>query len=69
MRRERVTSSMIAAIGHDKDRVLEIEFVSGGIYRYLGVARRTFEKFKKASSKGSFFLEEIKDVYPHVRMR
>jgi hypothetical protein len=69
MPRERVQSESIAAIGYNNERGLEVEFVSGGIYRYFGVTRRTFEKFKKAPSKGTFFLEEIRDVYPHMRLK
>jgi hypothetical protein len=69
MKRQRVESQSIAAIGHDKDRGLEIEFTSGGVYRYFGVMRRTFEKFKKAPSKGTFFLEEIRGVYPFMRVK
>jgi hypothetical protein len=69
MRRQRVESESIAAIGHQKDRGLEVEFVSGGVYRYFGVTRHTFEKFKKSPSKGTFFLEEIRDVYPHMRLK
>ncbi|HKO77819.1 MAG TPA: KTSC domain-containing protein [Flavobacterium sp.] len=38
MRRQSVKSSNIAAIGHDEtNKVLEIEFLSGGIYQYLDV--------------------------------
>jgi hypothetical protein len=69
VRRKRVKSESIAAIGHDKDCGLEVEFVSGGIYRYFGVTRSTFEEFKKAESKGAFFLEEIRDVYPYMRLK
>jgi hypothetical protein len=69
VRRKRVKSESIASIGYDNDRGLEVEFVSGGTYRYFGVERHTFEEFKKASSKGTFFLEEIQDAYPHMRVK
>jgi hypothetical protein len=69
MRRKRVKSDSIASIGYDNDIGLEVEFVSGGVYRYFGVERRTFEEFKKAPSKGTFFLEEIRGAYPYMRVK
>ena len=69
MRRQRVASESIASIGYNNDRGLEVEFASGGVYRYFGVTRRTFDEFKKAPSKGTFFLEEIRGVYPHMRLK
>ena len=69
MRRQRVASESIASIGYNNDRGLEVEFVSVGVYRYFGVTRRTFYEFKKAPSKGAFFLEEARGVYPHMRLK
>jgi lysyl-tRNA synthetase class 2 len=65
MFREPVSSSMIAAVGYDEDReVLEVEFSSGTVYRYLRVSLAVFEAFLAARSKGRFFNERIKDAYP-----
>jgi hypothetical protein len=63
--REPVASSTIAAIGYDESwEVLEVEFVSGRIYRYLGVPAEVFDALSAARSKGKFFNDHIKDCYP-----
>lgn len=65
MFRDPVDSSTIAAIGYDEEsEVLEIEFVAGAVYRYLGVSTEVFDTFTKARSLGRFFNEHIKDAYP-----
>jgi hypothetical protein len=64
MFREPVSSSTIAAIGYNEDNaVLEVEFVSGALYRYLGVDLDVYEKLRAARSVGRFFNENIKDAY------
>ena len=68
MRRTRVSSSVIASIGYSaRERSLEIEFVSGRIYQYLGVDRRTHDALLAAPSKGTYFNAHIKDKYQFVR--
>jgi hypothetical protein len=63
MFREPVSSSVIAAIGYDEEReVLEVEFTSGTIYRYLRVSLDVYEDFLASRSKGTFFNERIKDA-------
>lgn len=70
MLREPVSSTSIAAIGYDDDsEVLEVEFVSGSIYRYRGVSQDMFEDFRQAPSKGAFFNQHIKDAYPWEQVR
>lgn len=70
MRRKRVSSSMIASIGYAaRSRTLEIEFVSGRIYRYFDVERDTHDALLKAPSMGTFFNAHIKDEYSFVRLR
>jgi hypothetical protein len=70
MRREPVSSSSIASIGYSADtKTLEVEFVTGRVYRYRGVEEETYEAFMSASSKGTFFNERIKDGYPFERVR
>lgn len=64
MLRRPVSSSVIAAVGYDSDRrVLEVEFLSGAVYRYYRVHRDVFEDFCEASSKGEYFNAHIKDAY------
>lgn len=43
--------------------VLEIEFRSGAIYRYVGVPQTVFEALKKAESKGRYFAQSIRGKY------
>jgi hypothetical protein len=65
MLREPVSSSVIAALGYNEDReVLEVEFTSGTVYRYLHVGIEVYEDFLAAPSKGRFFNERIKDAFP-----
>ena len=65
MFREPVSSSTVAAIGYDDDaEILEVEFVSGAVYRYRGVSQDVFEDFRRAPSKGIFFNRHIKEAYP-----
>lgn len=70
MRRSPVSSSVIASTGYDHDsEVLEIEFVSGTVYRYRGVSQDVFEDFRDAPSKGTFFNAHIKDAYLWDKVR
>jgi KTSC domain len=47
---------------------LEIELVSGCIYLYLDVDRRTYDALLAAPSKGTYFNAHIKDQYEFVRI-
>jgi hypothetical protein len=63
--REPVASSTIASVGYDEDcEVLEVEFVSGAVYRYRGVREEVFDLFLAARSKGTYFNWRIRDAYP-----
>jgi hypothetical protein len=64
MFREPVVSTSIASIGYDDvDRILEVEFISGNVYRYRDVEEDVYERFLAAASKGAFLNEHIKDAY------
>jgi hypothetical protein len=69
MRRKRVSSSVIAAVGYAaRTETLEIEFVSGRIYQYLDVERETYSALMSAPSLGTYFNAHIKDEYAFVRL-
>ncbi|WP_132058720.1 KTSC domain-containing protein [Halorussus amylolyticus] len=65
-----VASSSIRSVGYDADeRALEIEFQSGGIYRYADVSQETYEGLVSASSQGSYFHENLRGEYDYRRVR
>ncbi len=69
IRREAVESTSIASIGfHAELRVLEIEFRSGALYRYLAVPPSVFEGMQKAESKGRYFSQKIRGRFNFHRL-
>ncbi len=70
MQLEIVESSMIHAVGYDKEkRLLEIIFVTGGIYQYVNVPSEVYEGLLKAESKGQYFLANIRDMYDYWELK
>ena len=49
--------------------MLEVEFVTGSVYRYRNVEEDVYERFLAAPSKGTFFNEHIRDAYLCERVR
>jgi hypothetical protein len=67
--RRAVASSSIAAIGyHEQAQVLEIQFRSGAVYRYLAVPPAVFTAFIHAESKGRYFSARIRGKYEFHHM-
>jgi hypothetical protein len=63
-KRTPVTSNLIGAYHYDSNTsTLEIEFVSGEVWRYQSVPPEVCQKFEAASSKGKYYLREIKGKY------
>lgn len=63
MERVPVESEALRSVGYDRRRrVLEVEFASGAIYRYLGVPSRTHAALMQARSLGGYFGEHIRDA-------
>lgn len=68
--REQVRSTVIASIGYSKRRhILEIEFVSGAIYRYLEVAPSAYHDLMTADSKARYYDTYVRRKYLSVRVR
>ncbi len=68
MRREQVTSSNLKSVGYDRaQRLLEIEFQNGRVYRYHGVPPEEYEALMQADSKGRYFIGNIRDAYQHEK--
>jgi hypothetical protein len=61
-----VTSATMLAAGYDEDRhLLEIVFHTGKIYQYEGVPPYVFVSLMQAESKGRYFNDYIRDIYPY----
>ena len=68
MKRLSVRSSNLASIGYD-DKVLEIEFNSGGIYQYHNVPSIVYEQLMSARSHGKYFASNIKNYYTYSKIK
>ena len=67
--RRPVVSSMMRSAGYDEAHaVLEIEFITGHVYRYHAVPRRDWQGLLNAESKGRYFDTCIRDKYPTMRV-
>jgi hypothetical protein len=67
--RRPVVSSVVRSMGYDQGHaVLEIEFVSGRVYRYHMVPRREWSGLLGAPSKGRYFDAHICEKFPATRM-
>jgi hypothetical protein len=63
-------STAIEAIGYDDATAeLWVTFVSGKTYRYFRVPRGVYFRFRRASSKGTFFNDHIRDCYDFALAR
>lgn len=67
MRRVRVESKVLASVGF-AGGTLEVEFVSGAVYRYLRVPAAEHAALMWADSHGTYFNENIRDSYEFVRI-
>ena len=66
----RVQSSVMTYVHYDEEAAeLDIAFASGKVYRYAGVPLATYVDLLDAESKGEFFNENIKDVFPYVEVK
>lgn len=68
MERSPVDSSVIASVGYDTaTSVLELEFRSGGVYRYFLVPPSVHQAVAGAASIGRAFQELVRDRYRSER--
>lgn len=64
MLRVPVLSSDIHSVGYNSDdKILEIQFHSGGIYQYIDVPQQLHIDLIFAPSVGKFFYRYIKNIY------
>ncbi len=65
-----VDSSLIRSVGYDfPNSILEVELLpSRRVYRYFDVPLSIYSELLAADSKGSFFNESIRDLYPYEEL-
>lgn len=66
-----MTSKAINSLDYrieNKIHILDIEFKSGGIYRYFNVPTNIFTNLANAKSRGRYFRENIRDEYIFERV-
>ena len=68
--REPVKSHSIAAVGYsNRLQILEVEFKSGGIYRYVGVPASVYRRMLASDSKGRFYQLFIRGRYKSTHVK
>ncbi|HEU4914055.1 MAG TPA: non-canonical purine NTP pyrophosphatase [Candidatus Saccharimonadales bacterium] len=69
MKRTPVESSDVVSIGYDPvERILEIEFREGRIYRYMEVPQDIYDHFVKADSYGGYFNSYINGYFRYRKV-
>src|SRR5437868_15363251 len=68
--RQPVHSHALAAIGYSKRlHALEVEFISGAIYRYSNVPPQVYRDFLSAASKAQFYDTNVRGHFPSVHVK
>lgn len=64
-----VASSVIKAVEYDEDVAeLDITFTGGKTYRYRNVPVEIYAELVEAKSKGQFFNDNIKGIFPFAEV-
>ena len=70
MERQHVNSTNVRSIGYDATTgTLEVEFNTDGLYLYSGVPEAVYSALMRASSKGRYLNDHIKDRYQCRKLR
>ena len=68
--RQSVHSHVLAAVGYSKRlHALEVEFISGAIYRYSDVPPQLYRDFLSAASKAQFYDANVRGHFPSVHVK
>ena len=68
--RQPVHSHALAAVGYSKRlHALEVEFVSGAVYRYRNVPPQIYRDFLSAASKAQFYDTNVRGHFPSVHVK
>jgi hypothetical protein len=61
MKRQPVKSTNVKSVGYDaEEKVLEVEFRSGGVYQYAGVQPEMYADLLEAESIGRFVSQVVR---------
>jgi hypothetical protein len=65
----KVASSSIDSLAYSgANRILEVAFVGGALYRYFEVPDQTFREFLSAPSKGVYFNATVRNCFRYERV-
>jgi hypothetical protein len=65
----KIVSSTIKSVSYNREtRMLTVRFFDGRIYRFKDVPTFVYKAFRKASSRGAYFNEFIRDAYEYERL-
>src|SRR5207248_10393319 len=68
--RQTVHSHVLAGVGYSKRlHALEVEFISGAIYRYSSVPPQLYRDFLSAASKAQFYDANVRGHFPSVHVK
>ena len=69
MNRQPVTSSNVAEVGYDIDRMtLEVAIMDGTVYQYFDVPEAAYQEMISSSSVGKFLNGQIKNNYRYAKV-
>lgn len=69
MQKISISSTDIRSAGYDvPTSTLEVEFNSGGVYRYFNVPEHVYQNFMAASSHGQFLNDYIRYNYQYQKV-
>ncbi len=70
MEMKAVNAGSLRAIGYDEaNRLLRVEFTSGGLVEYSGVSADTWRRLSSSGAMWSFFRDNIEENYSERRVR
>ena len=65
--RVELQSTILASAAYDNRRaILQLEFRSGAVYRYLQVPEGIYQDLLQAASHGAYFNHAIRDRFPYL---
>jgi hypothetical protein len=68
--RQPVHSRALASVGYSKRlHALEVEFVSGAVYRYSNVPPQVYRDLLSATSKAQFYDTNVRGHFPSVHVK